>query len=66
MATRSVREINADMKKCILKLLDAAKRIERADRERIIATVGLLNLQKELERRIEEENFNSASPDSCH
>ena len=59
MTKRTAREINLDIKECILRLLDAAKPRERANRERIIVTLELLNLQKELERRIEEENHGS-------
>jgi len=53
MEKRSVQEIALDMKKSILRLLDATKRAEAAERDRIIATVDLLNLQKELQRMAE-------------
>ena len=36
--------------KSILKLLDASRRAGEAERDRMIATIELLNLQKELEK----------------
>lgn len=59
MATRSAREISLDMKKSVMKLLDATKRIEHAERDRTLAIVELLNLQKELERMTKEKNRDS-------
>jgi hypothetical protein len=54
MATRSVQEISLEMKKSILKLLDASRQAMEAEKERTIATIELSNLQKELEK-IEEK-----------
>lgn len=45
---RTVQEITQDMKETILRLLDATKRAEQAERDRKIAIVELLSLQKEL------------------
>jgi hypothetical protein len=54
MATRSVQKISLEMKKSILKLLDASKRVGEAERDRIIAAIELSNLQKELEKMAKE------------
>jgi hypothetical protein len=62
MEKRSVQEIALDMKKSILRLLDATKRAEQADRDRTVAIVELLNLQKELQRMTD----GSDAPDSHH
>ena len=53
MEKRSVEEIALDMKKSILGLLDATKRAGQAERDRTLAIVELLNLQKELQRMAE-------------
>ena len=53
MEKRCIGEIALDMKKSVLRLLDATKRAGAAERDRTIATVDLLNLQKELQRMAE-------------
>lgn len=55
MEKRSVREISLEMKKSVLKLLDATKRAESAERDRTIAIVELTNLEKELEQKVAED-----------
>jgi len=55
MEKRSAREISLDMKKSIMKLLAATKRIEHAERDRTLAIVELINLEKELERKVAED-----------
>ena len=49
MAKRSVQEISLDMRHSLVKLVDATIKIEQAERERTMAILELLSLQKELE-----------------
>ena len=52
MANRSAQEIALDMKRIISKLIDATKRSEQSERDKMLAIVELLHLEKELERNV--------------
>jgi len=50
MANRPIQEISRELKMAVKKLLNATKKAEEAENDRVRAIVEILNLQKELER----------------
>jgi hypothetical protein len=48
-ANRPIQEISQDLKMAAKKLLDATKKAEEAEKDRMRAIIEILNLQRELE-----------------